>query len=106
MVLTNRKCYSATAFFVTMVKEFAHVIVVGDSTGGGAGLPMDCVLPGGWTLRLSTSQGADARGVCFERGVDPDERCTLDVNLSRDGIDSIIERAKDIIDAASAAQNP
>lgn len=106
VVLTNRKCYSATSFFVTMVKEFPNVIVLGDSTGGGAGLPMDCVLPGGWTLRLSTSQGADARGVCFERGVDPDERCTLDVNLSRNGIDSIIERAKEIIDAASTAQDP
>ena len=98
IILTNRQCYSATSFFVTMAKEFPNVIVLGDTTGGGAGLPVDYILPGGWRVRLSTTRGTDARGVDFERGVEPDEKCDQDTALLLTGVDSMIERAKELID--------
>lgn len=105
VILTNRQCYSATSFFVTMAKEFPNVTVLGDSTGGGAGLPMDCMLPGGWSIRLSTSRGTDARGADFELGVEPDQKCKLDQSLVIYNKDSMIEQAKTLIDQANAAQS-
>ena len=101
VILTNRSCFSATSYFVTMAKEFPNVIVLGDSTGGGGGLPADFILPGGWTIRLSTTRGSDARGVDFENGVAPDEKYDMNTALVDQGIDSMIERAKEIIAVAS-----
>lgn len=101
VILTNRQCFSAASYFVTMAKEFPNVTVLGDSTGGGGGLPADFILPGGWTIRLSTTRGTDARGVDFENGVAPDEKYDMNTALVDQGIDSMIERAKEIIAAAS-----
>lgn len=101
VILTNRQCFSATSYFVTMAKEFPNVTILGDSTGGGGGLPADFLLPGGWTIRLSTTRGTDARGIDFENGVSPDEKCDMNTSLIDQGIDSMIERAKAIIAAAS-----
>lgn len=99
VVITNRTCFSATSFFVTMMKEFDRVTVIGDWTGGGAGLPVDRLLPNGWVLRYSTTRSTDARGNDFEFGVKPDEQIALDKSKLSLGIDNIIERAKQIIEA-------
>lgn len=106
VVLTNRKCYSATSFFVTMVKEFPNVIVLGDSTRRGCG-SADGLRAAGRVDAAPEYQPGEPMpaGYVLNGGLTPTSRCALDVNLSRDGIDSIIERAKDIIDAASAVQN-
>lgn len=99
VVLTNRKCYSATSFFVTMMKEHPNVTVLGDDTGGGAGLPVDYTLPNGWYLRFSSTRCTNADGEDFELGVSADEYLDLNENDILNGMDTIIERAKDIIDA-------
>lgn len=99
IILTNRSCYSATSHFVTMAKEFPNVIVLGDKTGGGAGLPMDYTLYGGWQLRLSSTRSVDARGVDFELGVEPDVYHTLNIPLLTTGVDSMIEEAKNLIES-------
>ena len=101
VILTNRSCYSATSFFVTMVKEFPNVIVLGDKTGGGAGLPMDYLLPCGWQLRFSTTRTTDAYGADFEGGVAPDMYFDLNEANLMIGEDTMIERAKEIIDSSS-----
>ena len=98
VIITNRKCYSSTSFFVTMMKELPNVIVLGDDTGGGAGLPVDYTLPNGWYLRFSTTRATNALGEDFELGVKADEYLDLDKNLALTGKDNIIERAKAIID--------
>lgn len=94
VLLTNRKCYSATSFFVTMMKQLPNVTVIGDSTGGGAGAPADYLLPNGWLLRYSATRTTDANDVDFELGVSPDIQLNLDENLVlNEGKDNIIERA-------------
>jgi hypothetical protein len=98
VVLTNRKCYSSTSFFVTMMKELPNVTVLGDKTGGGAGLPVDYILPNEWYLRYSGSKCQSSSGVDFEYGVEPHIKADLDTILIKVGIDSYIERAKTLID--------
>jgi hypothetical protein len=98
VVLTNRKCYSSTSFFVTMMKELSNVTVLGDLTGGGAGLPVDYLLPNEWYLRYSGTKCQSPSGVDFEYGVEPHIKADIDTTLLRLGIDSYIEKAKTIID--------
>ena len=101
VVITNRQCYSSTSFFTTMMKELPNVTVLGDDTGGGAGLPVDYTLPNGWYLRFSTTRATNALGEDFELGVKADEYLDLDENLALTGVDNLIERAKEIIDSKS-----
>ena len=98
VILTNRKCFSSTSFFVTMMKELPNVTVLGDDTGGGAGLPVDYTLPNGWYLRFSTTRATNALGEDFELGVKADEYLDLDATDVQNGKDTLIERAKEIID--------
>lgn len=98
IVLTNRKSYSATSFFVTMMKEFPHVLVLGDLTGGGAGLPIDYTMRNGWVVRFSGTQTVNADGEHFELGVAPDIKMDLDSLQLQKGVDSLIESAKALID--------
>ena len=52
-VLTNRRTYSAANTFVMYMKGLPGVTVVGDRTGGGAGMPLNAELPSGWLVRFS-----------------------------------------------------
>ena len=97
VILTNRRCFSATSFFVTMMKEFPNVTVLGDRTGGGSGTPSDYLLANGWRVRFSSSRATNASGEDFELGVFPDVRRYLDVQALLNGEDSYIKEAKTII---------
>ena len=101
VVITNRKCFSSTSFFVTMMKELPNVTILGDDTGGGAGLPVDYTLPNGWYLRYSTTRATNADEEDFELGVKPDEYLDLRELDVIKGRDNLIERAKEIIDSKS-----
>ena len=98
VILTNRKCFSSTSFFTTMMKELPNVTVLGDDTGGGAGLPVDFTLPNGWYLRFSTTRATNALGEDFELGVKAQVYLDLDLIDVQNGKDTLIERAKEIID--------
>lgn len=98
VILTNRKCFSSTSFFTTMMKELPNVTVLGDDTGGGAGLPVDYTLPNGWYLRFSTTRATNSLGEDFESGVKADEYLDLDNDDIQNGKDTLIERAKEIIE--------
>lgn len=52
VVLTNRGVYSAANEFVKYMKVCGATIV-GDRTGGGAGMPFSSELPNGWSVRFS-----------------------------------------------------
>ncbi len=92
IVLIDRGSYSATTFFALVTKAFPNIKLIGDTTGGGGGLPNGGQLPNGWTYRFSISQLLDLNGNNYaEKGVPPDIKVAFDwSNLTKD---EILERA-------------
>lgn len=97
VLLANRSCYSAANTFVRNMKEMPHVTILGDSTGGGSGLPFSSELPIGWSVRFSASPSFDARMQQIEFGIEPDIPFSLDESLASQGKDSMIEEARRLI---------
>lgn len=97
VLLVNRSCYSAANTFVRNMKEMPNVIVLGDTTGGGSGLPFSSELPIGWSIRFSASPMFDARMQHIEFGIEPDVPSALNASLAADGKDSMIEDARNIL---------
>lgn len=93
MVLIDRGTYSAGSFFALIARELPQITLIGDTTGGGLGIPNGGQLPNGWTYRLSISRTITPDGQNFEDGVPPDIRVILDPNLVRLGIDNVLQRA-------------
>lgn len=87
VVLANRGSFSATNNFVSIMKSLDQVTIVGDTTGGGCGLPFTSELPNGWRVRFSSCPIMDAEGRLTEFGVAPDVRINMDENdRTRDAI--------------------
>ncbi len=101
VLLVDRACYSAANTFVRNMKEMPHVTVIGDRTGGGSGLPFSSELPIGWSVRFSACPSYDARKQQIEFGIEPDVSCTLDSLQIARGIDSVIEKAKSLLQTGS-----
>lgn len=99
VVLANRGSYSATNSFVSDMKCLPLVTVMGDVTGGGSGMPMSSALPNGWSVRFSASPMLDVDGNHIEFGVEPDIAVSLDKEAACNGIDSIIEAARNYINS-------
>ena len=96
-VLTNRHVYSAANEFVSQMKSLPTVQIVGDRTGGGAGMPFSSSLPNGWTVRFSAVPIYDAQKQNTEFGIDPDYNVQLtDADFAR-GKDTIIEFARQLL---------
>lgn len=93
-VLTNRGVYSAANEFVKYMKECPLCTVVGDTTGGGAGMPFSSELPNGWSVRFSACPMYDAQGKSTEQGIAPDVECMISNDDIAKGVDSIIEKAR------------
>jgi hypothetical protein len=87
-VLTDRGTYSAGSITALATKALPKVILVGDTTGGGLGLPNGGQLPNGWTYRFSVSQTLTLdKSPEYENGVPPDIQVFFDwTNLKRDEI--------------------
>lgn len=93
VVLTNRSSYSATTFFAAMCKAFPNITIMGDTTGGGGGIPAGDELPNGWYFRYSASKTLLPDGWNIELGVPPDIVVYMkkeDIDL---GLDTILESA-------------
>ena len=97
VLLVNRSCYSAANTFVRNMKEMPLVTVLGDQTGGGSGMPLSSELPIGWSVRFSASPSFDARMQHIEFGIEPDKYAALDESLAAQGIDSMIEEARQML---------
>ncbi len=96
-VLTNRSVYSAANEFVKYMQRFPQVTIVGDRTGGGAGLPFSNSLPNGWAVRFSACPMYDADGQSTEFGIAPDYCVALtEADFAR-GRDTIIEFARALL---------
>ena len=112
VILTNRRCYSATNDFVNVMRslnndnEDKRIIQLGDQTGGGSGLPFSSELPNGWSVRFSASPHFDKYGKSLEDGIKPDVYVNMD-KILEEGIeqgdiesqkkDPLIEKAFEIL---------
>ena len=97
VVLVNRSVFSAANEFVKYMRHFPEVTIVGDRTGGGAGLPFSSELPNGWSIRFSACPIYDTDMTSTEDGMDPDVRVGLASDDINRGVDSMIEKAREII---------
>lgn len=98
IVLTNRSCYSATNFFAQIMKSLGNnIILMGDSTGGGGGLPISRELPNGWTYRFSSTVTKTVAGENIEFGIAPDIRVDMKEDDKVRGKDTILEAALKLI---------
>lgn len=93
VVLINRAVYSAANEFVKYMRACGATII-GDRTGGGAGMPFSSVLPNGWGVRFSACPMYDAKGQSTEHGIDPDVFVDMTDDDFRKGRDTIIEYAR------------
>lgn len=96
-VLTNRHSYSATNDFVNHMRCLPNVVIVGDTTGGGSGMPFTSELPNGWTLRFSASPHFDRQMNHIEWGIAPDVKIDMEQGSEDAGIDDIIEKARELL---------
>ncbi len=93
-VLTNRSVFSAANEFVKYMKCCPLACIVGDTTGGGAGMPFSSELPNGWSVRFSACPMYDKDKNSTEFGIAPDRSVSIsDADMAR-CIDTIIEYAR------------
>lgn len=99
VILTNRRCYSATNDFVNLMRsiEGGNIIQVGDQTGGGSGLPFTSELPNGWTIRFSASPHFDKNMQPLEQGIEPDVAIDMSDEDQLKNKDTLIEKAFEIL---------
>jgi C-terminal processing protease CtpA/Prc len=88
IVLTDRGTYSSGSLLALGAKALSNISLVGDTTGGGLGIPNGGQLPNGWTYRFSITQTLTLdKEPHYENGVPPDIMVHFDWNdLSKDEI--------------------
>ena len=96
-VLTNRHVFSAANEFTMYMKALPNVKIVGDHTGGGAGMPFSSSLPNGWVVRFSAVPMYDAQRQTTEFGITPDYEVSLRQEDFLRGEDTIIEYARKLL---------
>jgi C-terminal processing protease CtpA/Prc len=97
VVLTNRRVFSAANEFVKYMKCMPLVKIVGDHTGGGAGLPFSSTLPNGWTVRFSACPMYDRHHQHTEFGIEPDYSVSQTDSDFTNGKDTLIEFARKLL---------
>lgn len=105
IVLTNRSTYSAANNCVQVLRMLPHVIVIGDTTGGGSGTPMSSQIPCGWSLRFSASPIYDAKMQLTENGIEPDYHFDTTTDDYVNGRDRILDVAIAALVAVSDDEN-
>lgn len=109
VILTNRSTFSAANTFVAVMKHLPQVRIVGAPTGGGSGMPYTYELPNGWGVRMSACPVYDCDMLLTENGIAPSDGCEigLDEDLARQGIDTMLERAMEVVnELAPPAEAP
>lgn len=92
VVLTDRGTYSSGSLLSLATKALPNMILVGDTTGGGLGMPNGGQLPNGWSYRFSVTKSLTLdKREDFENGVPPDISILLDWNDLKK--DEILEKA-------------
>ncbi len=91
-VLANRSTYSAANEFVKYMKTLGATII-GDKTGGGAGMPFSSELPNGWEIRFSACPMYDNQRNSTEFGIEPTKKVDISSTDYQKCVDTIIETA-------------
>ncbi len=99
IVLTNRKSYSATTYFTQYMNALPNITFVGDTTGGGGGMPAFHDLPNGWLLRVSSSRFYSPDGFNIESGIPPHIQARMTRESMAGGKDDILETAISILNS-------
>ena len=99
VLIVNRGCFSSANDFANSMKALRNVTLLGDSTGGGGGLPMSSELPNGWSVRYSSAPSFDASKNHIESGVAPDTVVSMSHSDMQKGYDTLIEAARDLINS-------
>ena len=97
VLLTNRVTYSAGNFFTALMMALPDVTVVGDTTGGGGGVPLGWELPNGWHFNFSNSITYMPNGFIIENGIPPDIPLNINDEDRLEGRDTILEKAIDLL---------
>ncbi len=93
VLLTNRLVYSAANTFAAIMSVLPNVTLIGDTTGGGGGMPSGSELYNGWQVWTSTNPTYDINKNSIENGIVPDIRVDLSKDDEYNGVDAIIETA-------------
>jgi hypothetical protein len=106
-VLTNRRSVSAAERFVMAMRVLPTVVVVGDSTAGGASNLLPRELPNGWTYSLSMSIWYTPDGRSYEEiGLEPDVWVRGSAEALAAGRDAVLDTAIAIIARRNASELP
>ena len=97
VLLTNRHVFSAANEFAMYMKALPMVKIVGDHTGGGAGMPFTSSLPNGWAVRFSAVPMYDANKQSSEFGIAPDYFVQQKDEDFLRGKDTLIEFARQLL---------
>ncbi len=98
VVLIDRGCFSATSVFAISTQAYDNMVLMGDTTGGGLGLPSMGVLPNGWRYRLPVTRTVALDGNNYENGVPPDILLPFDRQAAQTlGRDNLIDSACSLI---------
>jgi hypothetical protein len=92
-VLTDRGSFSAASFFSLCAQSMRSMVLVGDTTGGGLGIPNGGQLPNGWTYRFSVSRTLSPKNENFENGVPPDYYRVVNPAVLAGGVDEVLDFA-------------
>lgn len=94
VVLVDRGCFSATSVFAICTQAYDNMLLMGDTTSGGLGLPSMGYLPNGWRYRLPVTRTLALDGNNYENGVPPDILLSFDLRRAQTlGRDNIIDSA-------------
>lgn len=92
-LLTNRSTFSAANNCASIMSALPQVTLIGATTGGGGGLPLNLQLPCGWNVRMSASPFTDAHGHNIESGITPDIAVDQSAHDTARGHDTILDTA-------------
>ncbi len=98
VILTNRTTYSAAEWFVAMTSALPNFTSIGDTTGGGSGIPLLRELSNGWILRISNAQVMLPSGKDFQfTGLYPDIPLWITDEEYTNNTDAILEKAISVL---------
>ena len=93
-LLTDRHVYSTANLFACIMKQAPNdqVILVGQITGGGGGMPMSHYLPNGWNVVFASNVLLDENMKHIEGGIEPDFEASIgDWQTNKE--DGVVEKA-------------